>query len=52
MGDNPKKFFYVGAQLPPQEREELIKFLKRKVDVFVWSAYKALGWIRASSVII
>ena len=34
MGDDPEKFFQVGAQLPPQEKEELIKFLRRNVDVF------------------
>ena len=35
-----EKFFQVGAQLPPQEKEELIVFLKRNVDVFAWSAYE------------
>ena len=24
-------------------REELIKFLKRNIDVFAWNAYEALG---------
>ncbi|XP_023891195.1 uncharacterized protein LOC112003241 [Quercus suber] len=33
----------IGAQLPPLEKEELIEFLKRNVDVSVWSAYEALG---------
>ena len=32
-GDN-EKFFQVRDQLPPQEKEELIKFLTRNVDVF------------------
>ena len=32
----PKKFFQVEAQLPPQEKEELIEFLKRNIDVFAW----------------
>ena len=36
-GDS-KKFFQVGTQLPPQEKEELVEFLKRNVDVFVWNA--------------
>ena len=27
--------------MPPQEREELVKFLRNNVDVFAWSAYKA-----------
>ena len=34
VGDDPEKFFQVRAQLPPQEKEELIKFLRRNVDVF------------------
>ena len=28
IGDDPKKFFQIGSQLPQQEREELIEFLK------------------------
>ena len=28
IGDDLKKFFQVGSQLPQQEREELIEFLK------------------------
>ena len=34
VGDNSEKFFQVRAQLPPQEREELIEFLRKNVDVF------------------
>ncbi|XP_030937501.1 uncharacterized protein LOC115962766 [Quercus lobata] len=41
VGDNSEKFFQVGAQLPPQEKEELVEFLKRNVDVFMWNAYEA-----------
>ena len=52
IGDDQKKFFQVGAQLPPQEKEELIEFLRRNVDVFTWNAYEAPEWIRASSAII
>ena len=26
-----------------QERKELIEFLRRKIDVFAWNAYEALG---------
>ena len=37
-----ERFFQVGAQLPPQEKEELIEFLRRNIDVFVWGAYEAL----------
>ena len=36
IGDDPEKFFQVGAQLPPQEKEELLEFLKRNLDVFAW----------------
>ena len=43
VGANPKKFFQVGSKLPPQEKEELIRFLKENVDMFAWDAYKALG---------
>ena len=43
VGDNPNKFFQVGTQLPPQEKEELVEFFRRNVDVFAWSAYKAPG---------
>ena len=32
--DDPEKFFQVGSQLPQQEREELIEFLKQNIDVF------------------
>ena len=39
--DDPKKFFQVGSQLPQQEREELVEFLKRNIDVFAWNTYEA-----------
>ena len=38
-----EKFFQVGAKLPPQEKEELVEFLKRNIDVFAWAACDALG---------
>ena len=41
INNDLEKFFQVGAQLPPQEKEELIMFLKRNIDMFVWSAYEA-----------
>ena len=43
IGDDLEKFFQVGSQLPQQEREELVEFLKRNIDVFAWNAYEALG---------
>ena len=27
--------------MPPQEKEELLAFLRKNVDVFAWSAYEA-----------
>ena len=43
IGDNPDKFFQIGSQLPQQEKEELIEFLKQNIDVFVWNTYEAPG---------
>ena len=43
VGDDPEKFFQIRSQLPHQEREELIEFLKRNIDVFAWNAYEAPG---------
>ncbi|XP_030933276.1 uncharacterized protein LOC115959111 [Quercus lobata] len=33
----------VGSELLPQEKEKLIDFLRKNVDVFVWDAYEAPG---------
>ena len=41
--DNDEKFFQVGVQLSPQEKEELFVFLRKNVDVFTWNAYEASG---------
>ena len=41
--DDPEKFFQVGSQLPQQEREELVEFLKQNINVFAWNTYEALG---------
>ena len=43
IGDDLERFFQVGARLPLQEKEELVEILRRKVDVFAWDAYEALG---------
>ncbi|XP_075659246.1 uncharacterized protein LOC142629150 [Castanea sativa] len=43
IGDDKSKFFQVGVQLPLQEKEELVVFLRRNIDVFVWNTYGALG---------
>ena len=43
VGIDPEKFFQVGSELPPQEKEELIGFFIENVDVFAWDAYEAPG---------
>ena len=34
IGDDLEKFFLIGIQLPPQEKKELVEFLRKNVDVF------------------
>ena len=46
------KYFQVGVQLPPQEKEELVAFLRKNVDVFAWKLMKLPRWTRISFVII
>ena len=41
IGDDLERFFQVGARLPLQEKEELVKLLRRNVDVFALDAYEA-----------
>jgi len=43
VGDDPEKFFQIGAKLPLHEREQLVEFFRENVDVFAWSAYEAPG---------
>ena len=43
IGDDPERYFQIGSQLPQQEREELIEFLKQNIDIFAWNTYEALG---------
>ena len=40
---DPEKFFQVGVQLPPHEKQALIEFLRKNVDVFAWDACEAPG---------
>ena len=40
VGNDPEKFFQIGSQLPPQERQKLIEFLRKNMDVFMWNAYE------------
>ena len=41
--DDLEKFFQVGSQLPQQEREELVEFLKRNIDVFAQKYLRGPG---------
>ena len=34
IGDDPERFFQVGARLPLQEKEEVVELLRRNIDVF------------------
>ena len=43
VGRDAEKFFQVGARLPPQEKEELVEFLKGNINVFAWDACDAPG---------
>ena len=43
IDNDSEKFFQVEIQLPPQEKQELIEFLRKNVDVFAWNAYEAPG---------
>ena len=43
IGNDKEKFFQVGVQLPHWEKEELIGFLRKNIDVFAWSACEAHG---------
>ena len=43
VGDDPGKFFQIGAQMPLLEKEQLVNLLRRNVDVFSWDTYEAPG---------
>ena len=43
IGEDEEKYFQIGTKLPLDEKEELVRFLKRNLDVFTWSAYEAPG---------
>ena len=40
IGNNEEKFFQVRVQLSPREKEELVDFLRKNIDVFAWSTYE------------
>ena len=41
IDSDSKKFFWIGAQLPPRENEELLVFLRKNSALFAWNAYEA-----------
>ena len=41
--DDPERFFQIGAQIPLQEKEQLVELLRRNIDMFAWDAYEAPG---------
>ena len=41
VSDDLEKFFLIETQLPPQEKGELVEFLRKNIDVFAWNAYEA-----------
>ena len=43
VGSDPEIFFQVDSELPPQEKETLIDFLRQNTNMFAWDAYEALG---------
>ena len=43
IGNDEEKIFQVRVQLPPWERQDLIDFLRKNIDMFAWSTYEALG---------
>ena len=43
IGNDPERFFQVGAQLPLVEKEELIELLRKNINMFAWDAYEAPG---------
>ena len=43
IGDDPERFFQIGAQIPLQEKEQLVDLLRRNVDVFAQDAYETPG---------
>ena len=41
IGSDSNMYFQVGAQLPLEEKKELLGFLRENIDVFTWRAYEA-----------
>ena len=43
IANDPEEFFRVRANLPSQEKADLLEFLRANVDVFAWDPYEAPG---------
>ena len=41
ISDDKENFSLVEALLPPQEKKELMVFLRKNIDVLAWNAYEA-----------
>ena len=41
IGDDPERFFQMGARIPLQENKQLVELMRRNMDVFAWDAYEA-----------
>jgi len=37
IGSNEDKYFHIGTQLPLVEKEELLRFLRKNIDVCAWN---------------
>ena len=51
IDNDSEKFFQVGVQLPPHEKQALIEFIRKNVDMFAWDACEAQELILTLSVI-
>ena len=43
IGDDLERFFQIGFELPHQEKEKQIEFLRRNIDVFARMLMKPQG---------
>lgn len=41
IGKDEERYFQIRTKLPLDDKEKLVNFLKKNLDVFAWSAYKA-----------
>lgn len=50
LGDVPKRYFLIGEMLAEHEEQELVRFLKERVNVFTWTPQEMQGSIPRSFV--